>query len=347
MKAALLTTHNAPLELVELQPEPLQYGQVLVKILASGICGAQLMEIDGSKIGGPLPHPLGHEGCGEVVEVGTAVRQVKVGQRVVMHWRKGDGIESDYPRYRWAMPYSVERFTGPEIQYSTITSGKVTTFSDYSVCSENRLTPVPDDTPVELCALLGCGLSTALGTIESEANLKMGESVLIIGCGGLGLNLILAAKMRQASYIGAVDLSTQKETAAMAMGAAEFSEDVWGLSMSHYDVVIDTTGDSRAIDDALESFMAPSGRFIMVGQPRGNVTIERAVHMFEGEGKTIKATQGGMFKPSQDIPRYVKLHQAGLLNLDGIVSHRVSLDEINKGIDLVRSGHAGRVMVVP
>lgn len=337
MKAALLIAHNAPLGLAELQPEQLQYGQVLVKILGSGICGAQLMEIDGSKLGGPLPHPLGHEGCCEVVEVGPAVRQVKVGQRCVAHWRKGDGIESDFPRY-W--------YRGEQI-----TSGKVTTFSDYSVCSENRLTPVPNDTPVELCALLGCSLSTALGTIEMEANLKMGESVLIIGCGGLGLNLILAAKMRQASHITAVDILESKREASATAGAHQFINAQFGFETEAmmtfpFNVVIDTTGNESAIGAGLR-LLAPSGRFIMVGQPRGNVTIEKAVHLFAGEGKTIKATQGGMFKPSQDIPRYVRLFQSGLLDLNGIISHRLKLDQINEGVDLVRNGHAGRVMITP
>lgn len=331
MIAALLTAHNAPLTLAELQPEQLQYGQVLVRILASGICGAQLHEISGQKMGGPLPHPLGHEAAVEIIEVGPAVRQVKVGQLCVAHWRKGDGVESDYPRYRY--------------KGEIITSGKVTTFADYSVCSENRLTPVPSDTPIELCALLGCGLSTALGVIENEANLKMGETVLIIGCGGLGLNLILAAKMRKAAYIVATDLTQDKGIAAFSMGADGFASP--GKSPGKdFDVVIDTSGNEEAISNGLIA-LAPSGRFIMVGQPSGNVTIPRAIRMFEGEGKTIKATQGGMFRPTTDIPRYVRLYQAGLLNLDGIISHRLPLADINVGIDLVRNGQAGRVLILP
>lgn len=338
MKAALLTTHNAPLELVELQPEQLQYGQVFVRILASGICGAQLMEIAGTKVGGPMPHPLGHEACAEVVEVGPAVRQVKVGDRVVCHWRKGDGIESDYPRYKF-----VKKCPFPDALME-ITSGKVTTFSDYSVCSENRLTPVPSDTPIELCALLGCSMSTALGVIENEANLKMGETVLIIGCGGLGLNLILAAKMRRAGDVCGTDLLAEKTMTVLHMGARYEMADFPGNST--FDVVIDTTGNESAIRDGLNR-LNPSGRFIMVGQPRGNVTIENAVHLFQGEGKTIKATQGGMFQPSKDIPRYVKLYQSGQLNLDGIISHRLPLAEINTGIDLVRNGQAGRVLIIP
>lgn len=335
IRAALLTELNAPLQLCELESEPLQYGQVLCKVIASGICGAQLQEISGTKLGGPLPHPLGHEACVEVVETGVAVTRMKVGDRCVAHWRKGDGVESDFPRYRMGD--------------KTITGGKVTTFSNYSVISENRLTPVPNNTPVELCALLGCGLSTALGTIENEANLKMGETVLIIGCGGLGLNLILASKMRRSSHIYAVDSIAKKGESAFSTGANTF-DDNFDIVCGYFkfDVVIDTTGSTDAIANGLQC-LAPSGRFIMVGQPAPGVSIpiHNARHLFDGEGCSIKATQGGMFRPSVDISRYVKLHQDGLLNLDGIVTHRLPLTQINDGIELVRNGQAGRIMIAP
>lgn len=332
MRAALLTEIGKPLTLATLEPEPLSYGQVLVRILASGICGAQLQEIDGHKQGGPLPHPLGHEGCGIVEQVGPAVRQVKVGDKVVMHWRKGDGIESEFPRYR--------------LNGDIITGGKVTTFSDYSVCSENRLTPVPAETPVELCALLGCGLSTALGVIENEANLKMGESVLIIGCGGLGLNLILAARMRRASAIVAVDSKPGKGTAAVSMGATGSVCGPWHAGVGKFDLAIDTSGNEEAIRVGIDR-LNPSGRFIMVGQPKFNFTIQNASSLFEGEGKTIKATQGGCFQPTRDIPRFIRLFESGQLNVTGIITHKHRLDFINEGITRVRNGKAGRVLITP
>lgn len=331
LKAALLTEIGKPLELEELEMTKLQYGQVFVRILVSGICGKQLGEISGSHVtGAPLPHPLGHEGCGTVEFVGSGVTKVKAGDKVIMHWRKGDGIESDFPGY-------IRLSTG-----SRITGGKVTTFMDWAIVSENRLTPVPQDTPNELCALLGCGLSTALGTIESEACVKFGESVLIIGCGGLGLNLILAAKLAQAGVICATDIFPEKKAAAYAAGVTIFTADPYVIG--NFDVIIDTSGDKTAIDRAIPC-LAPSGRFIMVGQPQGDILIRHARHLFDGNGCTIKATQGGSFNPSVDIPRYLSMHSAGLLKLDGIVSHRVKLEEINKGLDLVRNGQAGRVLV--
>ena len=143
MKAAILEEINGPLTIGEVTLTDLLFGQVLVKILVSGICGSQLQEIAGNKGNAKfVPHLLGHEGCGIVEDIGPGVTKVKKGDKVVMHWRKGDGIESDFPTYM---------FKGKPMK-----SGKVTTLSEYSIVSENRITPVPHDTPNELCALLGC-----------------------------------------------------------------------------------------------------------------------------------------------------------------------------------------------
>jgi S-(hydroxymethyl)glutathione dehydrogenase/alcohol dehydrogenase len=341
MKAAILTAHNAPLELQEIQWESLCYGQVLVKILSTGICGAQLSEIRGDKNPeAPLPRLLGHEAAVKVIECGPGVKTVKAGDKCVAHWRKGNGIESEHPRVngKCVSPASTAFFT-----YGT--TGLITTFATHSVISENRLTAVPSDTPDELCALLGCGLSTALGVMENEANLRIGESVLIIGCGGLGLNLILAAKIRGAGQIIVCDINKSKMSIAHSFGAS-FSCSETPIYGCRFDVIIDTSGNPSAISHGL-SILAPSGRFIMVGQPKfgESISIPSARNMFNGIGKTIMATQGGRFSPSQDIPRYISAVRAGRLNLDGLVTHRLPLEKINDGLDLVRQGHAGRVMI--
>lgn len=340
MIAAVLTKFNEPLEIRDIFWNRQEYGQVFVKVLVTGICGAQLSEIRGEKNpDAPLPRLLGHEACVEVLEVGKGVKTVKPGDRCIAHWRKGDGVESDFPVW-----YS-EGFP------SHYTSGLITTFSTHSVLSENRLTAVPNDTPPELCALLGCGLSTALGTIENEADVKFGERVLIIGCGGLGLNLILAAKLRQASEIWACDIYEAKAETAKGMGATGFIDCRTAVidqnfNEGQFDVVIDTSGNSQIIELGIKS-MASSGRLVMVGQPkpRTGITIENARHMFDGDGKSITATQGGGFSPALDIPRYVAMWCAGRLNLEGLVSHRLPLSRINEGLDLVRNGQAGRVMI--
>lgn len=327
MKAAILTELNAPLTLAEVQPLPLQYGQVLVRVLASGICGAQLQEIRGEK-GGPLPHLLGHEGCGIVEECGPGVTRVLPGNRVVMHWRKGAGIESDFPRYRF--------------RKKEITSGLVTTFAEKSVCSENRLTPVPDDTPAELCAMLGCGLSSALATIESECH-RLGQNVLLLGLGGLGLNLLAALELTTPARVCACDIHENKRRRAEILGADFVNLQTHKLR-GDFDLILDTAGDAGAMEQAL-GHLAPSGRYVMIGQPRPGVPvcIKGARHMFEGEGKTIRATQAGGFNPAADIPRYLRIAQSLLIH--NVITHRVKLENINHGIDLVRNGEAGRVLV--
>lgn len=333
MKAALLTEINKPLVLTDVEPCILQPGQVLVRVLVSGICGAQLQEIRGEK-GTHFPRLLGHEGCGIVEYVGPGVTKLRKGQKVVMHWRKGSGMESESPRYH----------IGDD---EVITGGQVTTFSEFSVCSENRLTAVPDETPNELCALLGCGLSTALGVMENEVKLKAGESVLIVGCGGVGLNLIRVAKMMGASVIVGRDSNESSLQYAKNAGAdhTEWTPR-WTGPIEYFDVVVDTTGNPQAISEGIERVKG-GGTFVMVGQPApsSDVTLRSARHLFDGEGKMIKATQGGQFNPDRDLPRYVNMWRSGHLKINGIITHRFPLSEINEAIATVQAGNAGRALI--
>jgi S-(hydroxymethyl)glutathione dehydrogenase / alcohol dehydrogenase len=338
--AAILTEINKPLELREIEWAPLSYGQVLVKVLVSGICGAQLAEIRGDKnLDAPMPRLMGHEAAVQVLETGPGVTHVKEGDLAVAHWRIGGGVESENPRWTTRL----EMKSGNALE-KLFTSGKITTFSTHSVVSENRLTAVAKETPVELCALLGCSLSTALGVIEHEAKLLMGDSVLIIGCGGLGLNLILAAKQRGAARIVSHDNLSSKKEPAISVGSDFFYREF--NFTDKFDVVIDTTGNALAIAHGIEC-LAPSGRFIMVGQPkpRENVTLTNARHMFDGSGKSIIATQGGRCQPSVDIPRWINAYRACRFSIEGIVSHRFSLEKINEALDCVRNGQAGRVLI--
>lgn len=319
---------------------PLEFGQVLVKIAVSGICGAQLQEIRGEKGNAEfLPHLLGHEGAGVVKEIGNGVTRVSVGQKVCLHWRKGEGIESPPPKYR-SYP------TGAPWGHAEVGAGRVTTLSEYAVVSENRITSVPDDTPDDLCALLGCGLSTALGTIEREAAVKFGESVLIVGAGGLGCNLIRCACMANAHPVVAMDIRESKRRLVHSLGATRFVNSARDKDekLGQFDVIIETSG--AAMERTLP-LLAPSGRYIVVGQPKPGTSVSmlNAAHIFQGEGKTIKATQGGGFNPSKDIPRYLNLWRAGKLNYSGIITKRLPLRKINQGFDLVRAGQASRVLI--
>ena len=332
MKAAVLEELNQPLALREVGLTELKFGQVLVKVLVSGLCGAQLHEIKGHKGNGKfLPHLMGHEGCGIVESVGIGVTTVKVGDKVVMHWRPGSGVESPFPNYT--------------LDGKTISSGKVTTLNEYSIVSENRITKIDQGTPSVLAAMLGCSLTTALGIIDNECELKFGESVAIIGCGGVGLNLVQAAKMKSASPIYGVDVNKNMFDLSTQMGCDKFIYDVDYLP-ERCDVIIDTTGIPEVISKAFEK-LNPSGRLILVGQPAPErlVGLPNAVSMFDGSGKSIRATQGGRTDPERDIPRYINLALRGHLDYESLHTHTFTLDEVNEAFDLLKSGNAGRIMV--
>ena len=341
IKAAVLVKLNAPLEVAELDlPDALSFGQVLVKVHYSGICGAQINEIEGAK--GPdkfLPHLLGHEGSATVLETGAGVRTVKKGDRVVMHWRQSNGIQSETPAYRW---------NGQKVN-----SGWVTTFNNYAVVSENRVTPIPANFDLKIAPLFGCAVTTAIGVINNNAHVKVGQSVVVFGVGGVGLNIVQAAAMVSAHPVIAVDIVDSKLEMARRFGATHgFNSKAVGnlndeilkiVGQAGADVVIETTGIARVIEQAYELTHA-DGKTILVGVPtKGDkVSIYTLPLHFK---KVLKGSHGGDAEPHLDIPRYIRLIQAGKLSLGGLVTHEFKLDQINEAIKLVRSGNSGRVLV--
>lgn len=341
MKAAILTELGAPLTVAELETPALVVGQVLVKVLASGICGAQLGEISGAK--GPdkwLPHLLGHEGGGVVMEVGPGITQVKPGDHVVMHWRKGPGIEANPPRYQWGD--------------KTVGGGWVTTFNDHAVVSENRLTPIDKDIPFEIAALMGCAVTTALGMINNEAKLKIGESVAVAGCGGVGLNVIQAAVLVGGNPIIGIDLHDRKLLLAFENGATnlinssddDMQADVKKITGGQgVDVFVDCTGSVEMIAAGYDLIKPAGGRMILLGQPHHEECLTLPGMRRHYCGKTILDSQGGLTNPAVDIPRYLALYKTGRLPLEQFITHRFPLEAVNEALDVVRSGQAGRVIL--
>jgi S-(hydroxymethyl)glutathione dehydrogenase/alcohol dehydrogenase len=324
MRAAILTTLNAPLELATLEmPDTLGVGQVRVSIQYSTICGAQLGEIAGVK--GPdkfLPHCLGHEGVGEVLAVGAGVKTIAPGEAVILHWRPSDGLQSDPASYLW--------------DGQKVNAGWVTTFQDEAIVSENRLTRMPEGVDRKVAPLFGCALTTAYGVIVNDAQVKPGDSVLIYGVGGVGMPMVAMAKAAGARVVGVVDPVSWKVDAAYRCGASP-------ADVGLFDVAIDTTGKSEAIE-ACYRFTKPQGKVILVGVPRHDdpIRIDSLPLHF---GKVLTGSQGGDCQPHTDIPRIAALMRDGALNFDGLVTHEVALEQINEGLDLVRHGQAMRVLV--
>ncbi|MEM7680327.1 MAG: zinc-binding dehydrogenase [Planctomycetota bacterium] len=339
-RAAILTELRKPLVLAEIElPETLEPGQVLVRVEFSGVCGSQLGEIDGVKGADPwLPHLLGHEGGGVVVEAGPGVKRVKAGDPVVLHWRKAQGIDAAPPKYRW--------------EGQTVNAGFVTTFNQWAVVSENRLTPIPEAFPLDLAAFFGCPVTTGLGVIRNNARLTLGESILVLGAGGVGLNIVQGAAMTGAHPIVAVDRFDARLDLAERLGATHrvntTSEDLIEAARAvcpeGYDVVIDNTGNTALIRQAYD-LTHSQGRTILVGVPKSgdDATLHTLPLHF---GKVITGSFGGEAVPDRDIPQYLKLHRAGKLELEALATDRYPLDRINDAVADLRSGKvAGRCVI--
>lgn len=341
MQAAILVAQKQPLVIDEVKlPEQLTFGQVLVRMAYSGICGAQLGEIEGVKGEDKfLPHLLGHEGSGTVLEVGPGVKTVIPGQKIVLHWRKGRGIEAQPAIYQW--------------RGKPLNAGWVTTFSEHTIVSENRVTPIPDGVEMEIAPLFGCAVTTGLGVVSNNAKVRIGESVVVIGAGGVGLNVIQGAALVSANPIIGVDLFDSKLQMAKRFGATHTinakQQDARAeiqriVGAGGADVVVDNTGQVEIIQMAYE-LAGPQGRVICVGVPtKGKKTSIYTLPLHFG--KVLTGSHGGDTEPTTDIPRYGRLYQAGKLQLRELITDRFPLSKINEAIDKMRGGEiAGRCLL--
>lgn len=333
MKAAILVEQKKPLVIVDIDmPSNLEYGQVLIKVVCSGICGSQIGEIDGVK--GPdkfLPHLLGHEGGGIVVDIGPGVTKVKKDDHVVLHWKRGAGIESPVPIYKW----------GSKI----VNAGRITTFNECSIVSENRLTVIAKDVDFEIAALMGCAVTTGLGVVTNDAGVKIGESIAIFGAGGVGLNMIQGARLVSSDPVIAIDIYDNKLRLAKEFGAThiinslktDVKKEIYKITGRRgVDVAVDNTGVVSVINQAYE-ITSNTGRTILVGVPRFDekINIYSLPLHFE---KKIYGSHGGETNPSVDIPKYLNLYRKGILKLNGMITDSFSLDEINSAIEGMKKG---------
>jgi Zn-dependent alcohol dehydrogenase len=341
MRAAILVEQKKPLVIDDVDlPQALDYGQVLVKVHSSGICGSQLGEIEGAKGEDKfLPHLLGHEASGTVLETGSGVKHVKPSEKVVLHWRKGLGIESETPHFMW--------------KGRKVNAGWVTTFNEYAIVSENRVTTIPADSDLEVAALLGCAVITGFGVIENNAKVRAKESVVVFGAGGIGLNMVQAAVLASAHPIIAVDLYDNRLELAKQMGATHTinsrTEDVRQAipaiaGIAGVDVFIDNTGRPAVIEMGYQ-ITKPQGRVILVGVPRKgeNINIHSLPLHF---GKVLSGSHGGEAIPQTDIPRFLQLYRSERIKLRELITEHYKLDQINDAIADIRSGKvSGRALI--
>tara|TARA_B100000575_G_C23087634_1_gene626883 strand:+ start:508 stop:1530 length:1023 start_codon:yes stop_codon:yes gene_type:complete len=338
MLAAVLVKSKSKLEIMDIELPELSFGQVLVKLKFSGICGAQINEIDAVKGRDKfLPHLLGHEGTGIVEEIGDGVKTVKKGDHVVLHWKKGNGIESNTPKYKY--------------KGKIINAGWVTTFNEKAIVSENRVTKIDKKFNLKIATLMGCSLTTAYGVVNNDANIKIGQSVIIVGLGGVGLNLVQACSLVSANPIVGIDINQKKIELAYKYGLDYGIKYLNNNSLkkkinaildgNKANIVIETTGISEMIELAYD-LTSPDGKTILVGVPNKNINIYSLPLHFD---KILKGSFGGNTKPEIDIPNYIKLILKKRINLKPLITHEFPLKKINDALKLFRTGNAGRIII--
>jgi S-(hydroxymethyl)glutathione dehydrogenase/alcohol dehydrogenase len=341
--AAILVESSSPLIIDEIVlPSELGAGQVLVEVITSGICGAQINEIDAVK--GPdkfLPHLLGHEGFARVLEIGPGVTTVLPDDFVVMHWRPGSGMQSTPALYEW--------------QGKRLNAGWVTTFNNHGVVSENRVTKImPGAHDKYVLPLLGCALTTALGVLENDARVNFRDSILVFGSGGVGLALIKVAKIFGVSNVVVVDISDEKLKYATVLGASNTikftnKEETLNQLRKIYgkllpSVAIDTSGNTDAIELCYE-VSSSVGRVILVGVPKSDSRAKIYTLPLHFD-KILKGSHGGGSKPEIDIPILLDLIHRNELNFESYPTQNLRLKEINEALTKLRSGAtAGRLVI--
>ncbi len=341
MKAAVLFECQQDLKLIEINNyPPLKRGQVLVKIFYSGICQSQLMEISGQRSNDPyLPHMLGHEGVGEVVSVGQDVTKVRPGNRVILGWVKGSGIDA-----------GGSQFT---VNKQIINAGAVTTFSEYSIVSENRLVLLPEGIPLHIAPLFGCAIPTGAGLVFNEIKPPAKSKVAVFGLGGIGFSSLLAMNSFDVSELIAIDVEDEKLEMAKKFGATKVInasrqdpvEQILKLTDGlGVDISIEAAGFCKTIEQAFAATKRWGGKCYFTSHPKHGDLL----HLDPFEllcQKQIFGTSGGGSKPDTDIPFFAKLYLEKKLPLDELVSKPYTLDQINVAIEAVKTKKVFRAII--
>ncbi len=334
--AAILVEQNR-LAVDTISLPALKAGQALVEIHYSGVCHTQLSEVRGHRGHDAfLPHCLGHEGSGTVLEVGPKVEKVKLGDAVILSWMKGTGMNVPGVIYDW--------------NGKSVNAGAVTTFSRHSIISENRLTPISLEFPKKEAALIGCAIPTGLGSVFHTVHPKAGESIAIFGCGGIGLCALLGAKLLGCVPRIAIDINSEKLTLAKSMGAthcidASQEDPVDAIQqIALLDYAVEASGNPSVMQQALRAVRPQGGAAILIGNARFGQHLTLDPKEFN-QGKKLLGTWGGDNQPDIHFPRYCNLIRYGHLELAPFLNQVYSLNEINKALDDLEAGRVLRPLL--
>lgn len=339
--AAVLRETGQPLELLQLETPALKEGQVLVEVAYSGVCHTQLLECDGARGEDRfLPHCLGHEGSGKVLEVGPGVTKCATGDHVVMSWIAGSGINAGGTTYN-------------EVNNGrTVNAGPVTTFSTHAVVSENRLTKIPPGFPLDQAAFLGCAVPTGLGSVIHTAKVQEGASCVIWGLGGVGLSALMGAVLVKADPIVAVDLSDERLAAAQKMGATiclkadevDVEQELKKRFPVGVDFSFEATGNAQVMAEAIGSTRPQGGTTVIIGNAPHGARIKLDPFQFN-LGKRVFGSWGGDAQPERDIPFFCRLANQGQLDLAPLRSSSYRLEEINLALEDLRQKKVVRPLI--
>ena len=366
-RAAVALEAGKPLEVMEVNLEGPKEGEVLIEIKATGICHTDEFTLSGADPEGLFPAILGHEGAGVVVELGSGVKDLKVGDHVIPLYTP-ECRQCEYclnpktnlcqaireTQGQGLMPDGTSRFSmldgTPILHYMGCS-----TFSNYTVLPEIALAKINPDAPFEKVCYIGCGVTTGLGAVMNTAKVEIGSRAIVFGLGGIGLNVIQGLKLAGADQIVGVDLNPGKQSMAEKFGMTDFvnPSDVNDDLVAHLvnvtnggaDYTFDATGNVNVMRTALESAHKGWGESIIIGvAPAGAEISTRPFQLVTG--RVWKGTAFGGARGRTDVPKIVDWYMEGKIQIDPMITHSFSLDDINKGFDLMHEGKSIRSVVV-
>ncbi|BAH48359.1 Zn-dependent alcohol dehydrogenase [Rhodococcus opacus] len=364
VKAAVFERVGEPIHVEELDLEDPKRGEVLVRLEAAGVCHSDYHVVKGEwESAGPLV--LGHEGAGVVEKIGPGVTSVSVGDHVVLSWVPYCGTCAYCMAGKPALCPKVEETAYQNVQYdgtSRLSRGDESVpsylatgaFADRVIVHETGAVPIRKDAPLDRAALVGCAVATGVGAVLNTADVQPGDTVLVFGCGGVGLSVIMGAGLVSAGQIIAVDMSDKALELAKSLGATAI------INPSRDDVATTVRGlvDERGVDWAFEAIglkptieqayelISPGGTVVVVGQSADGVTIEIDPMVMSDREKSIIGCNYGSSRPAIDFPRLIDLYMQGKLDLDRLVGHTSSINEVNEAFTRMGQGEGGRTVIL-
>jgi S-(hydroxymethyl)glutathione dehydrogenase/alcohol dehydrogenase len=360
VKAAVMRSYNEPLELEELQIDDPGPGEVLLKTAASGICHSDLTVMEG---GLPMPPPcvLGHEPAGVVEAVGEGVTDFAEGDHVIGCLTSFCGVckfctegrpylcPTQYAGRPEGMKSRLSTESGdPIFQFANLSS-----FAEKMLCPERSLVKIRDDMPLDRASLIGCGVTTGLGAALNTVHIPAGASVVIIGCGGVGLAALQGARIVGAGQIIAVDSQAWKFDIATKLGATDCVDASGGdavaavheLTGGGADFVFECIGLVPTVQQAV-AMTGRGGTTVLVGVVPITEMVPISAADLTLQEKNITGSYMGSNRFRFDMPKYIEFYLDGRLHLDEMISSRIKIEEINDAFDLMREGKAARQVIV-